>query len=114
MTEFVQGQRWLVDSEPELGLGMVQRVDGRAVLLYFPDSDTERQYALRDAPLTRLSLEVGDTLRYTITVANIGTENAINAMLRDQIPANTTYMAGTTTLNGVAVPDPAAPAPMMV
>ncbi len=64
MTEFVQGQRWLVDSEPELGLGMVQSVDGRAVLLYFPDSDTERQYALREAPLTRLILEVGDTLEH--------------------------------------------------
>ena len=62
MAEFVQGQRWLVDSEPELGLGMVQSVDTRAVLLYFPDSDTERQYALRDAPLTRYTLDVGETL----------------------------------------------------
>lgn len=64
MAEFVQGQRWLVDSEPELGLGMVQSVDGRAVLLFFPDSDTERQYALRDAPLTRFTLEAGDTLEH--------------------------------------------------
>lgn len=64
MAEFIQGQRWLVDSEPELGLGMVQSIDGRAVLLYFPDSDTERQYALRDAPLTRLILEIGDTLEH--------------------------------------------------
>jgi ATP-dependent helicase HepA len=64
MADFVQGQRWLVDSEPELGLGMVQSMDARSVLLYFPDSDTERQYALRDAPLTRLVLEVGDTLEH--------------------------------------------------
>jgi len=64
MTEFVQGQRWLVDSEPELGLGMVQGIEPRAVILYFPDCDTERQYALRDAPLTRLVLEVGDTLEH--------------------------------------------------
>lgn len=62
MAEFVQGQRWLVDSEPELGLGMVQSVDGRAVLLFFPDSETERQYALREAPLTRYTLEAGETL----------------------------------------------------
>ena len=53
-------------------------------------------------------LEAGDTLRYTITVKNIGTENAINTTLRDQIPANTTYVANSTTLNGVAVADPAA------
>ena len=64
MTQFVQGQRWLVDSEPELGLGLVQGLDPRAVRLFFPDCDTERQYALRDAPLTRLVLEIGDTLEH--------------------------------------------------
>ncbi len=52
-------------------------------------------------------LEPGDTLRYTITIKNIGTENAVNTTLRDQIPANTTYVANGTTLNGVAVADPA-------
>ncbi|MGD8568690.1 MAG: isopeptide-forming domain-containing fimbrial protein, partial [Gammaproteobacteria bacterium] len=50
----------------------------------------------------------GDTLRYTITVKNIGDENAVNAKLQDVIPGNTTYVAGTTTLNGVAVADPSA------
>jgi uncharacterized repeat protein (TIGR01451 family)/fimbrial isopeptide formation D2 family protein len=50
----------------------------------------------------------GDTLRYTITVKNIGNENAINAMLRDQVPANTTYVSGSTTLNGNRVADPSA------
>jgi ATP-dependent helicase HepA len=64
MAEFIQGQRWLVDSEPELGLGMVQSTDARAVTLYFPECDTERQYALREAPLTRLVLEVGDSLEH--------------------------------------------------
>jgi uncharacterized repeat protein (TIGR01451 family)/fimbrial isopeptide formation D2 family protein len=50
-------------------------------------------------------LFAGDTLRYTITVKNIGTENAVNVVLRDQIPANTTYVANSTTLNGALVPD---------
>ncbi|MCW8987387.1 MAG: isopeptide-forming domain-containing fimbrial protein [Gammaproteobacteria bacterium] len=48
----------------------------------------------------------GDTLRYTITVKNTGTEDAINTYLRDQLPANTTYVAGSTTLNGNAVAEP--------
>ncbi|MCK4865605.1 MAG: isopeptide-forming domain-containing fimbrial protein, partial [Gammaproteobacteria bacterium] len=48
----------------------------------------------------------GDTLRYTITVKNIGTEDAINVILKDQLPANTTYVAGSTTLNGSAVTEP--------
>jgi uncharacterized repeat protein (TIGR01451 family) len=47
----------------------------------------------------------GERLRYTITVRNVGTENVSDATLRDQIPANTTYVAGSTTLNGVAVAD---------
>ena len=51
-------------------------------------------------------LNAGDTLRYTITVKNIGGENATGATLRDLVPANTTYVAGSATLNGVPVPDP--------
>ena len=49
----------------------------------------------------------GDTLRYTITAKNIGTENASGVSLRDQIPANTSYIAGSTKLDGTSVPDPA-------
>ncbi len=52
-------------------------------------------------------LRQGDTLQYTITAKNIGIENAKNVMLRDQVPANSSYVAGSTTLNGVAVADPA-------
>ncbi len=52
-------------------------------------------------------LFAGDLLRYTITVKNIGTENATVVELRDTIPANTTYIADSTTLNGIAVADPA-------
>ena len=52
-------------------------------------------------------LVAGDTLRYTITVKNVGTENAINVLLRDQLPANTSYVGGSTTLNGTPVADPA-------
>jgi len=50
-------------------------------------------------------LLAGETLRYTITVQNIGTDNAINVELADQVPANTSYVAGSTTLNGVVVAD---------
>ena len=51
-------------------------------------------------------LESGDILRYTITVKNIGNEDTINTILRDQLPANTTYVANSTTLNGNAVNEP--------
>ena len=51
-------------------------------------------------------LMAGETLRYTITIRNIGSENAINVTLRDYTPANTTYLPNSTTLNGLPVPDP--------
>jgi uncharacterized repeat protein (TIGR01451 family) len=50
-------------------------------------------------------LLAGETLRYTITVQNIGTDNATDVEIVDLIPANTTYVAGSTTLNGVALAD---------
>lgn len=50
-------------------------------------------------------LLAGETLRYTITVQNVGTDHAANVELADQLPASTTYVAGSTTLNGVAIPD---------
>ncbi|WP_053549449.1 SdrD B-like domain-containing protein [Desulfuromonas soudanensis] len=52
------------------------------------------------------ALQAGETLRYTLTVKNVGTEDAVNATLRDFIPANTVYAAGSTTLNGTVVADP--------
>ncbi len=51
-------------------------------------------------------LMAGETLRYTITIKNIGNEDAVNVSLRDYTPANTSYVANSTTLNGNAVPDP--------
>ena len=50
-------------------------------------------------------LLAGETLRYTITVQNVGTDNATGVSIVDQVPANTVYIAGSTTLNDVAVPD---------
>lgn len=62
MSEFMQGQRWLADGEPELGLGLVKSVDARTVTLYFPGADDERCYALREPPLTRIRFDVGDLI----------------------------------------------------
>jgi uncharacterized repeat protein (TIGR01451 family)/fimbrial isopeptide formation D2 family protein len=58
-------------------------------------------------------LLAGETLRYTITVKNIGNDNAADATIRDQIPVNTTYVAGSTTLNGAAVADVSGSSPLV-
>ena len=56
----------------------------------------------------------GDTLRYRISIKNIGASDptvgishAVNTIFQDQIPANTTYIANSTQLNGAAVADTA-------
>ena len=54
----------------------------------------------------------GDTMRYTITVKNVSSVDATNVMLRDTVPANTAYVAGSTTLNGATVADVAAVSPL--
>ena len=58
-------------------------------------------------------LLAGETLRYTITVQNTGTDNATNVSMTDMVPTSTTYVAGSTTLNGVAVPDDANGSPLI-
>lgn len=50
-------------------------------------------------------LMAGDSMRYTITVRNVGNDHAHGVVLRDLVPANTTYVAGSATLNGAAVAD---------
>ena len=50
-------------------------------------------------------LLAGERILYTITVKNVGSADATDAFLRDAVPVNTQYVAGSTTLNGVAVPD---------
>lgn len=63
MPEFVVGQRFLSDAEPELGLGLVTEVEFRTLTLVFPATQSSRRYAHANAPLTRITFEVGDTLR---------------------------------------------------
>jgi len=63
------------------------------------------QKTVQDLTSGTSTVTAGDTLRYTIKVNNIGSENAVGVTLRDLVPANTSYVAGSTTLNGAAVAD---------
>ena len=60
---FHPGQRWVSESEPELGLGAVLRVTERTVTLKFGASDETREYARDNAPLRRVRFRVGDTIK---------------------------------------------------
>jgi uncharacterized repeat protein (TIGR01451 family) len=58
-------------------------------------------------------LLAGETLRYTLTVRNTGTDHAAEVVLRDPVPANTAYVAGSTTLNGTPVADAGGLSPLV-
>lgn len=62
MNEFYIGQRWISDTEANLGLGIVESVDHRLVTIFFPAVEQVRSYAKREAPLTRIQLRPGETL----------------------------------------------------
>lgn len=47
----------------------------------------------------------GTTLTYTIVVTNTGTADASSVVLTDNVPANTTFVPGSITLNGVSKTD---------
>ncbi len=60
LQEFAIGQRWLSDTESELGLGVLVDVDERTISILFPKSDETRVYARANAPLSRIVFKQGD------------------------------------------------------
>lgn len=57
MAEFTVGQRWLSETEIDLGLGLVTDVSGRQLSIHFPAVDETRFYATHSAPLARFQLQ---------------------------------------------------------
>lgn len=62
MNVFAIGQRYLSDSESNLGLGVVIDVDDRCVHILFPQSEEKRVYAKASAQLSRVVFGSGDTI----------------------------------------------------
>lgn len=61
---FYPGQRWVSHTETELGLGMVESIEGRHTTVFFPAVEETRVYALDNAPLSRVIYSAGDTVRH--------------------------------------------------
>ncbi len=62
--QYLPGQRWISDSEAELGLGTILTQDGRLLTVLYPATGETRQYALRNAPLTRVRFAPGDEITH--------------------------------------------------
>lgn len=73
------GQRWVSNTESELGLGIVREVANRRVQMSFPAADEKRTYAIDNAPLSRVRYEVGqqvtDTEERGVTITEVEEHN---------------------------------------
>jgi len=63
MSLFVPGQRWMSESEPELGLGTIGQTGGGRVQVEFTAAGETRTYAADQAPLKRVRFRAGDRIR---------------------------------------------------
>lgn len=61
-SQYITGQRWISNTEPELGLGILVDCANRRVNLSFPASGEERTYALDNAPLSRVRYRIGERI----------------------------------------------------
>ncbi|MCF4998671.1 RNA polymerase-associated protein RapA [Pseudomonas syringae] len=79
--QYQPGQRWISDSEAELGLGTVLAQDGRLLTVLYPATGETRQYALRNAPLTRVRFSPGDSITHfegwKLTVQQVDDANGL-------------------------------------
>ena len=63
MDQPVSGQRWVSDTEPELGLGIILKAGFGRLEVLFPAAAETRQYALKSSPLRRVRFKEGDVVQ---------------------------------------------------
>ncbi|MCK5356438.1 MAG: RNA polymerase-associated protein RapA, partial [Methyloprofundus sp.] len=85
MNDFIPGQRWISNTESELGLGLILDVNFNRVTVLFLATGDKRVYAKNNAPLTRVLFSVGDVIESTentkLTVKQLIEENGLIAYL---------------------------------
>ncbi|MCL1048596.1 RNA polymerase-associated protein RapA [Shewanella abyssi] len=72
---FSLGQRWISDTESELGLGTVVAMEGRMVTVLFSATGENRLFSRAEAPLTRVIFNPGDKVEshdeWSLTVTEV-------------------------------------------
>lgn len=76
---FFPGQRWMSQTEPELGLGVIKSAEGKVIVVIFPASQTERTYGFKSAPLKRVRFEEGDEI-----VIHDGSKHIVTGVLEQE------------------------------
>ena len=81
MSLFCKGQRWISETEPELGLGTVMESAEARVQVLYPATGEVRVYTEENAPLRRIRFRQGDTIEDHAgnehTVESVREENGV-------------------------------------
>ncbi|WNC73142.1 RNA polymerase-associated protein RapA [Thalassotalea psychrophila] len=89
---FFLGQRWISDTESDQGLGTVVDLAGRFVTILFTATGESRQYAIKDAPLTRVVFNEGDVVPshegFSITITEVVENNNLYTYIGHRVDNN--------------------------
>ena len=81
MDKIVPGQRWISNTESELGLGLILDVDFNRITVLFLATGERRVYAKDNAPLTRVEFSQGDTIESSdglkLTIQSVSEEQGV-------------------------------------
>ena len=79
--QFIPGQRWTSNTEPELGLGTLLAIEGRTVRIIFLATGDIRNYAIGNMPLSRVRFEPGDQVEshegWLLNIEQVTEENGL-------------------------------------
>ncbi len=100
MSTLAAGQRWISETEPELGMGILVSIDKRFLTIEFPASDCTRQYSLKAAPIRRAKFKPGDKI-HTVDHQEILVESVEKKKVRKwvgfrRVISSVGYPAGST------------------
>lgn len=81
MESFIPGQRWISNTESELGLGLILDASFNRVTVLYLACNERRIYARDNAPLTRVIFSVGDTIEsmdeQKLTIIGVSEQNGL-------------------------------------
>ncbi|MDD4973961.1 MAG: SNF2-related protein [Bacteriovorax sp.] len=84
------GQRYMSETEPELGLGIITMVESKTVKIAFSASKTERTYGSSGAPIKRVIFSAGDEIslrggdKYTVD-SIVDSDGLVTYVINDTI-----------------------------
>ncbi len=88
MQKYFFGQRWISETEPELGLGLICDVTPRIVQVLYHAANETRNYAIGNAPLKRARFTEGDEI-----VSRVGDRFTVKTIIDDPNTRTITYEA---------------------